>query len=99
MWIDLFHVLDCPNVERAIGCLHQALDTTAVAASVHLVEVATTESAVDVGMRGSPTILIDGVDAFGGGSADPALSCRLFPTPSGLDGTPTVAQLIDVVTR
>ncbi len=50
-------------------------------------------------MRGSPTIRIGGVDAFGTVSAEPSLSCRLFRTPAGLEGVPTVAQLIADVTR
>lgn len=97
--IDILHVPDCPNLERAVARLHEALDISAVAASVHEIEVATAESAAEVGMRGSPTILIDGVDAFSSESAEPSLSCRLFHTPTGLDGAPTVAQLIDAVTE
>lgn len=97
--IDILHVPACPNLERAVARLHEALEIAAVAASVHHIEVATAESAAEVGMRGSPTILIEGVDAFSSGSAEPSLSCRLFHTPNGLDGAPTVAQLIDAVTR
>ncbi len=97
--IDVLHVPDCPNLERAVARLHEALDTAAVSASIHEIEIATAQSAAEVGMRGSPTILIDGVDAFRSEPAEASLSCRLFPTPDGLDGAPTVAQLIDAVTR
>jgi hypothetical protein len=74
--------------------LHEALT-----ASVHELEVTTVESAAECGMRGSPTILVDGVDPFAGASMEASLSCRLFETPDGVDGTPTVEQLIEAVTR
>ena len=40
------------------------------------------------GMRGSPTILIDGDDPFGTEADEPSMSCRLYA-----GGAPTVADL------
>lgn len=68
-------------------------------ASVREVEVTTPEAAVRAGMRGSPTILIDGRDPFASASAEPSLSCRLFRTADGLDGAPEMAELIEALTR
>lgn len=50
-------------------------------------------------MRGSPTILIDGADPFAVGAAEPSLSCRLYETASGLDGSPSVAQMREVLAQ
>lgn len=47
------------------------------------------------GFGGSPTILIDGHDPFrrtGPGSLE-GLSCRLYGTPEGPAGSPTIDQL------
>lgn len=42
---------------------------------------------------GSPTVLIDGSDAFPGAARARELSCRLYDTPDGRAGSPTVEQL------
>jgi hypothetical protein len=48
---------------------------------------------------GSPTIWLDGTDPFESAAAAPALACRVYPTPVGLAGSPTVDQLADVLGR
>ena len=70
-------------------CLDAALAYT------DLREVTVTERQVDSdadakrwGMRGSPTILIDGDDPFGTEADEPSMSCRLYA-----GGAPTVADL------
>jgi len=57
----------------------------------HLVE--TLEEAERVGFHGSPSILVDGVDVFADPEAGVGLSCRVYRTPDGLAGAPTVEQL------
>lgn len=52
------------------------------------------DEATSAGMRGSPTILIDGQDPFAVATEQPSFSCRLFPTESGLDGAPTIDDLV-----
>ena len=47
--------------------------------------------------RGSPTVLVDGRDPFADESAPAGLSCRVFATPEGLRGAPTVGQLLAVL--
>ena len=59
--------------------------------------VETVEEAERVGFHGSPSILVDGVDAFAGPDAGVGLSCRVYATPQGLTGAPTLEQLRDVV--
>lgn len=98
MRIELLHVPDCPNVDRTRARLREALAAVGVDASVTEIEVATVASATASGMGGSPTILIDGVDVFPSSLA-PSLSCRLFRTPQGLQGAPTVAQLVEALHR
>lgn len=56
--------------------------------------VETPEEADRVDFRGSPTILVDGVDPFADES-DPVggLSCRVYETADGPAGSPTLDQL------
>jgi hypothetical protein len=62
--------------------------------------VGTADDAVRLGMRGSPTLLIDGADAFPAPGQDPALACRLYPAGDGrLEGAPAVAALRTALIR
>jgi hypothetical protein len=64
-------------------------------AGVHLRHhvVDTPEEAVRMRFRGSPSILVDGIDPFAT-EADPVgLSCRVYQTPDGPAGSPTIGQL------
>ena len=42
-------------------------------------------------------VLVDGADPFAEESDPVGLSCRVFQTPDGLRGAPTVEQLVDVL--
>ena len=97
--IDIVHMPDCPNLAVARDRLNKALDGTALTAAVREVEVTTVAHAARAGLRGSPTILIDGHDPFGGDGLATSLSCRLYRNDDGFDGAPTVAQLIDALAR
>ncbi|PYE11745.1 hypothetical protein DFR67_13223 [Williamsia limnetica] len=46
---------------------------------------------------GSPTILIDGVDAFVDAVQVDQLACRVYRTETGLSGLPTINQLADAL--
>jgi hypothetical protein len=50
--------------------------------------------AAGLGMRGSPTLLIDGTDPFPVPGAPPALACRLYP---GADGRPAHAPSVSAL--
>lgn len=49
------------------------------------------------GVRGSPTVLVDGQDPFADRDAPVGLSCRVFRTQAGLAGSPAVSQLLSVL--
>ena len=55
--------------------------------------VETTEDAEQLGFTGSPTILVDGVDPFAEPNQPVGLGCRVYQTPGGVAGSPTVEQL------
>lgn len=92
MDIALLYFDDCPNWkiadERVAAIAAERPDLTV---SRHLVD--TLEEAERVGFRGSPSILVDGVDVFAEPDAGVGLSCRVYSTPDGPAGAPTLEQL------
>ncbi len=60
-------------------------------------KVETAEDAERLGFIGSPTVLIDGSDPFAAPGSPVGLACRLYVTPEGLAGSPTVDQLAEVL--
>lgn len=92
MDITLLYFDDCPNWrvadERLAAIAAERADLTVTR---HLVD--TLEEAERVGFHGSPSILVDGVDVFAEPDAAVGLSCRVYRTPEGLAGAPTLEQL------
>jgi hypothetical protein len=72
--IDLLYVPDCPNRALARDHLADALTQAGVAAIVREREVRSAEEATRFGMRGSPTILVDGRDPFAAVADAPSLA-------------------------
>lgn len=59
--------------------------------------VTSVEDAEAIGFRGSPSILVDGADLFPDQSAAVGLACRLYATPTGFAGAPTLEQLREAI--
>ena len=88
---------DCPNWRDADAVLGRLAGEVEFELTRRLVD--TPEEAEALGFRGSPSILVDGVDPFAGGDEPVGLSCRIYQTPDGPAGSPTVDQLLAVLTR
>jgi hypothetical protein len=92
----------CPSTERALSELREALrDVGLDEAEVRTREIETDAEAGDAGFRGSPTILIDGVDVAGASQADPiGLGCRVYRRRDGrISPTPDPDDLREVLRR
>ena len=97
--IEVLHIDDCPSWVEAGNRLREALDTTGFGdTEIHYRVLRTFNDAAQVPFAGSPTILLDGEDLFPGGARSSDLACRVYPTPTGLAGMPSTAQLIDALT-
>jgi hypothetical protein len=84
----------CPHwklADRRLAAVLQAFDRDKFTLEYQLIE--SPEMAERVGFRGSPTILIDGRDPFASGAEPIGMSCRVFRTELGAQGSPTEAQL------
>jgi len=75
MRITVLVVPECPNARLALDRVVAALGDRV--AEVELLEVTDQAQAEELGMTGSPTILLDGVDPFAQEGAVPSVSCRL----------------------
>ncbi|HKT56473.1 MAG TPA: thioredoxin family protein [Microbacterium sp.] len=98
MEITLQYFDGCPNWKILDGRLAEVLAGYADA-SVSYQRVRSADDATRLGFRGSPTVLIDGVDPFAEPDAPVGLACRVFRTPAGPAGAPTVDQLRAAIFR
>jgi hypothetical protein len=92
MEITLLYFDGCPNWKVA----QERLDVLAaerpdITVTRRLVE--TFDQAERVGFHGSPSILVDGADPFADADAGVGLACRIYRTPNGPAGAPTLEQL------
>ncbi|GAB2731052.1 thioredoxin domain-containing protein [Nocardioides pakistanensis] len=92
MDVTLLYFNGCPNWQE----MDEAL--VALAAEhpdLHLTRrrVETPQEAEEVGFHGSPTVMVDGRDAFDEPDLEVGLTCRRYATPDGYRGAPTLDQL------
>jgi hypothetical protein len=90
MNVELVYFDGCPNwttVDRRLGRLAKELGF-----ELQRRAVTGPEDAEVAGMHGSPTVLVDGGDPFAN-AEPPSMSCRVYQTPDGPAGSPTMAQL------
>jgi hypothetical protein len=88
----------CPNWQTTDLRLRQALAATGhIDVEIRYHRVETLDEAERLGFLGSPTVLIDGRDLFVDSGGTVGLACRVYGTPDGLAGSPTVAQLMEVL--
>ena len=71
---------------------------TGIDAAVRVQLINTAEAAEAQGFRGSPTLLINGTDPFADPDAPVGLSCRVYLTPDGMAGSPTIDQISAAIT-
>jgi hypothetical protein len=94
MRLEVLHVADCPNVSTL---LQRLSEVTELPVSTHQIE--TEAEAVQFGMAGSPTLLIDGLDPFATpGERAGSVSCRLYRDQDNrIVPVPPVEQLRDAI--
>lgn len=98
MRVEVLYFDGCPNWTVADDRLAEALaavgrtDITVVRRKVE-----TAQEAEMVGFTGSPTVRFDGRDPFATGNEQVGLACRVYATPDGLGGSPTVDQFMEAL--
>lgn len=100
MRVTLRYFDGCPNWETAERRVVAALGEAGLqGVEVDRERVDSQQQAEELGFVGSPTILVDGQDPFSGNEVRPGLTCRVFQTPEGLQGAPSLGQLSEVFRR
>ena len=98
MRVEIRHIEDCANWEEAARRVRTALEVTGHEdALIITTTLRTQEDAARVAFAGSPTITVDGDDLFPTDGRTTDLACRIYFTPSGLAGLPTVGQLTEAM--
>lgn len=98
MNVELLCIADCPNAEKAAHHTRAAILALGLDHVSFTVEMLLTSAdAARWPFAGSPTILIDGVDAFPSQGRTTDLACRIYPAETGFAGVPSEQQLRDVL--
>ncbi|GAA1497399.1 hypothetical protein [Paeniglutamicibacter kerguelensis] len=93
MDFELRIIAGCPNSDPASELYLRALEAEGMAAGeLRIREIASEDVARELAFHGSPTFVASGRDLFASG-AEPALSCRVYPTPEGVAGLPPLEDL------
>ncbi len=100
MRVELLYFGGCPSYLVAEERLRIALVGQGLTADIEMIHVETDEAARNLRFLSSPTIRVDGQDLFPGGEQhEGALGCRVYLTPEGLSGSPTVEMLTQALGR
>jgi hypothetical protein len=98
MKIEVLHIDDCPNWEATGVRVKEALSELGDASTaVDFRLLSTPDEAARTPFAGSPTISLNGEDLFPSEGRTSELACRIYFTPDGLAGLPTVQQLIEAI--
>jgi hypothetical protein len=88
----------CPHWQLAEQRLRQAMtDLGRKDVEITYQRIDSPDDAEQFSFHGSPTILVNGRDAFAGGEMPVSFGCRVYATEVGTQGAPSVAQLRHVL--
>ena len=93
MNIDLLYFDDCPSWQSALENLKIAIAEGKLNAQIRLVKIDSPEQAVIQRFLGSPSIRFGNTDLWPEEREDYYLGCRVYQTPEGLKGWPTVEMI------
>lgn len=93
--VRVLHTEGCPNAAVARARVEEAAAGTAEV-RIEVVVVTSPAEAAARGMRGSPSVLVDGRDPFTPAATPTGLSCRYSPTG---DPVPSVQEIREALGR
>ena len=99
--IEVLYFEGCPNHERAVELVRNALISEKVTAPIQMIRVETDAEAHRQCFYGSPSVRINGEDiAPLPNDATPGLACRVYRTPAGrLTPTPPYETIVAALRR
>lgn len=93
MKIEILYFDSCPSWETGLKNLEAALKEEGITSSVDRIKVNDAEAANHFKFLGSPSFRVDEQDLWHGERDAYSLSCRVYSTPDGIKGWPTVDML------
>ena len=99
MKIELLYFDGCSSWEEGLENLKAALALDGIQAEVELVRIEDNPAAERLRFLGSPSFRVDGRELWEEKRENYALSCRVYRTPEGLRGSPTVEMLRDALKK
>jgi len=93
MQIDLLYFDGCPSWQSGLENLKAALALEGLETEISLVQVEDNSEADRLSFLGSPSFHVNDADLWPEQRETYALSCRLYATPQGMQGAPTVEML------
>ena len=95
MKIELLYFDSCPSWQTGLENLKTALQMEQLDDSVKLVKVEDDSEAGRLKFLGSPSFRINGQDLWPEERDTYSLSCRVYKTPEGMKGWPSVEMLLE----
>ena len=93
MKIELLYMDDCPSWERGLQNLQAALQLETINADIDLVKIGDDAEAARLRFLGSPSFRVDGRELWPEERETYALSCRIYLSPQGAKGWPSIEML------
>ncbi len=91
--IALLYFDGCPSWQPALENLKQAIKTEGIQTDISLIKISDNEQAQRQRFLGSPSIHVNGIDLWPEERSNYTLSCRVYKTPDGMKGVPTIEML------
>jgi hypothetical protein len=94
MRVQLLYFDGCPHWTVLEERLREALELLDDPSTIEYLQVESQGEAERLRFAGSPSILLNGMDPFTLPTSAFGLSCRVYSTPDGPSGSPTLEQLV-----
>ena len=91
--VELLYFDGCPNWPAGLANLKSALQDADLDAQVQLVKIEDVVRAKRERFLGSPSIRVEGADLWPEERDEYFLECRVYQTPQGMKGSPTVEMI------
>lgn len=93
MQIDLLYFEGCPSWKPALLNVQKAIEMDEIPAEIRLIKIESSEQAQQERFLGSPSFRVNGIDLWPEERDHYTLSCRVYQTPEGLKGSPSIEML------
>jgi len=91
--ISLLYFEGCPSWQVVLENVQIVIEIDKIPAEICLIKIESPEQAQQVRFLGSPSFRVNGIDLWPEEREHYTLSCRVYQTPDGLKGSPSIEML------